>query len=372
MQLNIDHITVKGFKSLRSVEKLELRPINVLIGSNGSGKSNFIGMFSFLRDIREGRLQNYVTRSGGAGKILHFGSKTTKQIEIDISFKEGINAYNLLLAPSDNDSLYPIRETVSFWDKRYPGPYVYSLASINRGLEAGISSSEQTSRVAGWVRSRLDSWRLYHVHDTSSTSPMRTASEIQDNKFLRPDGSNLPSFLFYLHEKESTSYNLIRRTIQQVAPFFDDFLLAPSNLNPDTIRLEWKHKNSDQFFDASSLSDGSLRFITLATLFLQPVKLLPSLILVDEPELGLHPYAVQTLASLVRNASKHTQILIATQSSQLLDNFDPEDVLVADRVDGGTNIKRVEGGRLNSWLEEYSLGQLWEKNEFAGRPSSEQ
>jgi predicted ATPase len=371
MQLNIDHITVKGFKSIRSVEKLELRPINVLIGANGSGKSNFIGLFSFLRDIREGRLQNYVTRSGGAGKVLHFGSKVTKQIEIDISFKEGVNAYNLLLSPTDDDSLYPTRETVYFWDKsKYKQPYEESLTSTNRGLEAGISSSDLV-KIPGWVRSRLGSWRLYHVHDTSSSSPMRTAAEIQDNQFLRPDGSNLPSFLFYLREKETTSYNLIRRTIQQVAPFFDDFLLAPSNLNPDNIRLEWKHKNSDQFFDASSLSDGSLRFIILATLFLQPVKLLPSLILVDEPELGLHPYAVQTLASLVRNASKHTQILIATQSSQLLDNFDPEDVLVADRVDGGTNIMRVEGGRLNSWLEEYSLGQLWEKNEFAGRPSSE-
>jgi len=201
---------------------------------------------------------------------------------------------------------------------------------------------------------------------------MRASASIQDNQFLRPDGSNLPSFLYYLLQKESASYSLIRRTIQQVAPFFEDFALAPSNLNPESIRLEWKHKNSDQFFDASSLSDGTLRFITLATLFLQPEKLLPSLILVDEPELGLHPFAVQTLASLIRYASQHTQILVATQSSQLLDNFGPEDVLVADRVSGGTAITRLDTGRLNSWLEDYSLGQLWEKNEFAGRPSSEQ
>lgn len=279
MQLNIDHITVKGFKSLRSIENLELRPINVLIGSNGSGKSNFIGLFSFLRDIREGHLQDYVTRSGGAGRVLHFGSKTTKQLEIDISFKDRINAYSLWLSPTKDDSLYPTRETVSFWDKsKYKTPYEDSLASTNRGLEAGISSPDLT-KIPGWVRGRLGSWRLYHVHDTSSSSPMRTAAQIQDNKFLRPDGSNLPSFLFYLREKELASYSLIRRTIQQVAPFFDDFLLAPSNLNPENIRLEWKHKNSDEFFDASSLSDGTLRFITLATLFLQPVKLLPSLYL---------------------------------------------------------------------------------------------
>jgi len=371
MNLYIDHISVKGFRSIGSIERLELRPINVLVGSNGSGKSNFISLFSFLREIREGRLQNYVTRSGGAGRILHFGAKRTKRIEIDISFRDGLNGYDLWLSPTEEDSLYPSRETVSFWDKsQYKSPYEQPLIPAERGLEAGISSSELV-KIPGWVRSRLGSWRLYHVHDTSPSSPMRTTAKVQDNAFLRADGSNLPSFLFYLREKEATSYTLIRRTIQQVAPFFDDFVLAPSNLNPENIRLEWKHQNSDEYFDVSSLSDGTLRFITLATLFLQPQRLLPTLILVDEPELGLHPFAIQTLGSLVRYASKYTQVLIATQSSQLLDNFEPEDVLVADRLNGGTVISRLETDRLHSWLEEYSLGQLWEKNEFAGRPSSE-
>jgi predicted ATPase len=371
MALTIDHITIKGFKSIASIENLELKAINVLIGANGSGKSNFIGLFSFLRDIREGRLQNYVTRAGGADRVLHFGSKTTKRIEIDISFSGKVNGYNLWLASTEDDSLYPIREEVSFWDKdKYKSPYEQPLSPLNRGLEAGISSTE-VIRISSWVRSRLGSWRLYHVHDTSSSSPMRKTAQIEDNKFLREDGSNLPSFLYYLKEKEFVSYDLIRRTIQQVTPFFDDFILEPSTLNPESIRLEWKHKDSDKYFDSASLSDGTLRFITLATLFLQPKKLLPSLILVDEPELGLHPFAIQTLASLIRHASKSTQLMIATQSSQLLDNLDPEDVLVATRMGGGTTITRLEGGRLQSWLEEYSLGQLWEKNEFAGRPSVE-
>jgi predicted ATPase len=199
---------------------------------------------------------------------------------------------------------------------------------------------------------------------------MRKTAKLNDNQFLRPDGSNLAAFLYFLQERHQTSYTLIRRTVQRVAPFFDNFRLAPSRLKPDDIMLEWKHQNSDQYFDAGSFSDGTLRFIALATLFLQPKEFLPSVILVDEPELGLHPYAIEMLASLIRQASTSTQVIVSTQSSLLLDHFDPEDVLVANRVDGGTQIARLEPSRLREWLEDYSLGQLWEKNELTGRPLS--
>jgi len=227
------------------------------------------------------------------------------------------------------------------------------------------------SRVAGWVRTRLGSWRRYHVHDTSSSSPMRKTANTNDNAFLRPDGSNLPAFLYLLHEKHPESYGLIRKSVQQVAPFFDDFNLAPLALNPDSIKLEWKHKSSEQYFDASSFSDGTLRFIFLTSLFLQPSFLRPSVILVDEPELGFHPYAIELLASLIRQASKETQVIAATQSSLLLDQFEPEDILVANRVEGATTIERLRLEPLAEWLKEYSLGQLWEKGEFAGRPVRE-
>ena len=132
-----------------------------------------------------------------------------------------------------------------------------------------------------------------------------------------------------------------------------------------------RHKNSDQYFDSGSFSDGTLRFIALATLFLQPKDYLPSVVLVDEPELGLHPYAIEILASLIRQAGESTQVIASTQSSLLLDHFDPEDVLVANRVGGGTHIERLARTQLQDWLEDYSLGQLWEKNEFAGRPTPE-
>ncbi|MEP6935674.1 MAG: AAA family ATPase [Nitrospirota bacterium] len=362
----LDTITVNGFKSIASIEKLKLRAITVVIGPNGSGKSNFIGVFSFLHDIREGHLQEHVIKAGGADKILHFGSKVTEKLKISISFEGAENQYDIVLGPTAADQLYPTSETVYFWNKqKYTKPYSQEIEAL--GAEAGISNP-RCEKIADYVRQHLDRWRLYHFHDTSSTSPMKKTADLNDNRYLRPDGSNLASFLYYLREKHRDSYGLIRRTIQQVAPFFDDFLLEPQKLNQEKIRLEWKHKTSEAYFDAASLSDGTLRFIALATLFLQPHKYRPSVILVDEPELGLHPYAITMLASLVKQVSNKMQVILSTQSSLLLDHFEPEDVLVANLVSGATQFTRLDSEKLGIWLEDYSLGQLWEKNEIGGRP----
>ncbi len=364
----LDMITVKGFKSIASVEQLRLGAINVLIGPNGSGKSNFIGVFEFLHAIREGHLQQYVLKAGGAERVLYFGSKVTKALQIHISFQNGNNQYEIDLQPTDADELVPTSETVYFWDKkRYPTPYRQPLVRV--GKEAGISDG-QASGVTYFVRRHLNRWRLYHFHDTSSSSPMKKTGDLHDNRYLRPDGSNLAPFLYFLRQKHETSYNLIRHMVQAMAPFFDDFQLEPQQLNPDKIRLEWRHKESDAYFDGSALSDGTLRFIALATLFLQPAECQPSVILVDEPELGLHPFAINLLGGMVKTAAHNSQVILSTQSPLLLDEFTPEDVLVAEREGNATTFQRLDADRLQSWLADYSLGELWQKNELGGRPTA--
>jgi len=312
-------------------------------------------------------LQDYVAKAGGAEKVLHFGSKFTEKVYFHIYFEGGTNQYEIALQPTDADELIPQSETVYYWNKTlYPNqPYEEGLSKI--GKEAGISASDQR-KVTKYVRDHLHRWRLYHFHDTSSTSSMKKTADVNDNRYLRPDGSNLAAFLYYLREKHKASYVLIRNTIQRVAPFFDDFMLEPQQLNKDKIRLEWRHRGSEAYFDASSLSDGTLRFIALATLFLQPETYRPSVILIDEPELGLHPYAIAILASLVKQAAVSNQVIVSTQSSLLLDHFQAEDVLVAERINEGTQFTRLDSDRLQVWLEDYSLGQLWEKNELGGRP----
>ena len=344
-------ITIQGFRSIAQLNDLRLHPLNVLIGANGSGKSNFLGALDLLRTSfrEEDHLSEYIVRAGGADRLLHFGVKVTTTIRFAVGFQDGRDDFSAELRHGAGDQL----------------SFVVRIPDT-------VKTPEQQQPFLAWfherLQNRLEHWRLYHFHDTSS---MKKTADVHDNRHLRPDGSNLAAFLYFLSKKHETSYTQIRRTIRLAAPFFDDFTLEPLALNKDKIRLEWRHVGSDAYFDASSLSDGTLRFIALASLLLQPASLRPTLILLDEPELGLHPSAITLLASLLKQASVESRVIVATQSPILLDHFDPEDVLIAERVDGATEIRRLNGETLKIWLEDYSLGQLWEKNELGGRPSPE-
>jgi predicted ATPase len=362
----LDHITIRGFRSIAAIERFELRALNVLIGANGSGKSNFLEAFRFLREIREGRLQDYVGKQGDADSILHFGGEITPHLDFDLSFGGGTNEYGISLGLAADKRFYLRGEHVSLGSPRHPPHDVVNLTP-RPGPEAGISDPEP-ARYKELIRTYLGAWTTYHFHDTSTHAPLRKTARIDDNRFLRSDGSNLAAFLYFLRERYSESYRLIQRTVQRIAPFFDDFQLEPRALQPDFIRLEWRHDGSDRYFDVSSFSDGTLRFIALATLLLQPPELRPSVILIDEPELGLHPAAITILGGLVRMASKDSQVILSTQSSLFLDEFEPQDILVAERVGMATQLTRLDPESLKVWLEDYSLGQLWEKNELGGRP----
>ncbi len=350
-------IAIKGFRSFGEEVEVPLRPLNVLIGANGAGKSNFLEAFSFLRAFSNDKLSNFVEEAGGGDAFLHFGSRETSKLTIRTKFDDG-DAYNLELHSGMDDRLYSKTDENTNLAKAH-----YFFFGSQRYPDMGNKKRNTIDR--------LRAWPVYHFLDTTTHSLMKKTSYIDDNRYLRNDGSNLASFLYLLRKKYEPQYRTIRKTVQLVAPFFDDFLLEPRALNPDKIRLEWRHKESDSYFRASALSDGTLRFIALATLLLQPRELRPSMVLVDEPELGLHPYGIAILAAMFRSASRETQILAATQSPILLDHFEPEDVLVADRVERQTRIERLDAGKLGEWLEDYSLGELWEKNHFGGRPASE-
>ncbi len=393
----IKSITVKGFRSIRAVERLELRPINVLIGANGSGKSNFLSVFDMLHSMRMGRFQRYVAQAGGANEILHFGAKTTDDLSVEVEFGDGSTRYEALIFPTPTDSLR-MSDTVHYWndaeqrqeriiriggrtteESEHTGQVRVAdvIVALERGFEAGdanhysIGNPDSASRAApvSDVQNHIETWRVYHFLDTGRTSPIKRNSNLHDNRYLRPDGANLAAFLYLLREKYAPSYREIRNTVRMVAPFFDDFFLEPLALNPDMIRLAWRHKRSDAYFDASSLSDGTLRFMALATLMLQPKELRPSVILIDEPEIGLHPYAIWLFASLVDESSLSSQIILSTQSPALLDYFEPEDVIVTDLHKGQSKFRRLDSDSLSAWLEDYTMGELWNMNKIGGRPA---
>ena len=373
----LESINIMGFKSIRYVD-VKLRDINVLIGANGSGKSNFLEIFSLLQVIHEGSIRNqigggalrqYAARAGGANRLLHFGSKETEEIEVHVRFQDPANRYRINIVATDEDTLLIGLATANYSLMR-SNEFPIEDRFLPHDEEAVVAKPDMTQPDNEFGKI-VSSWRLYHFHDTSRSAPIKKTANLHDNRYLRADGSNLAAILYLLREKHEDSYRFLRNTVRLVAPFFDDFVLEPLALNEDTIRLEWKHVGTDDYFDVSSLSDGTLRFIALAALLQQPEELRPSVILLDEPELGLHPYAITMLASMVKSASVDTQVILATQSPILLDYFEPEDVLVADRVDGATEFRRLSSDNLAIWLKDYSIGELWEKNDLGGRPTPE-
>lgn len=358
---SLDRIKVSGFKSIRSMD-LELRSLNVLIGANGSGKSNFIAIFKLLNQIVENNLQAYVGTTGRADSFLHFGRKTTDRISIRLTFAGDIDGYACVLVPTAEGTL--IFQDEECWWNKDGNIWDKQLGSGHK--ETQLLSGGKRQGIATHVYYDLGRWKIYHFHDTSDNAKVKQIGDISDNRVLRPDGSNLAAFLYLVKIKYPDHYQNIVDGVRLVAPFFDDFILEPASLNPEEIRLEWKERGSDGYFNAFALSDGTLRFICLATLLLQPS--LPSIVLLDEPELGLHPYAITILAELLRGASTKTQVIVSTQSVTLVNQFEPQDIIVVEREDNQSVFKHLEGVQMDEWLDDYGLGDLWEKNILGGRP----
>jgi predicted ATPase len=358
-------LEVRGFKTIREL-RLELDSLNVFIGGNGAGKSNLVGVFHLLNRLASQQLQIYTGEAGGANAILHFGRKHTETLSVKTEFhtKPGhANIYEFELKPTNEDRFILGLEATYYWDMtRYSKPY--DDEAWTGHVEAGVAESKK--RIAQYIREHLSSYRIYHFHDTSTSARVKQTGDLADNHFLRPDAANLAAFLYLLQQRWPNYFQNIEETVRQVAPFFRGFRLAPSALNPDKIRLEWEENGSDTYFNAAALSDGTLRFICLATLLLQPE--LPSIILIDEPELGLHPAAIQVLAGLMESAATRTQLIVATQSVTLINQLRPEHVWVVDREEGHSVFRHLKAADMSSWLEDYGLGELWEKNIFGGRP----
>ncbi|MCI0447239.1 AAA family ATPase, partial [bacterium] len=221
-------ILIKGFKSIREQE-LEFGALNVFIGGNGVGKSNLVGVFDFLSQVVRQRLQTFTGEAGGANTLLHFGRKKTEKMSLAVEFRSGkdANIYKFDLIPTAEDRFLFESETAYYWDTaQYSTPY-------NDDQWFGHSEAKLTDsarRVAKYVRSQLDSYRIYHFHDTSSSSAMKQTGDLADNRFLRPDAGNLAAFLYLLQQKWPQYFANIEDTVRQVAPFFGRLKLAPSEL----------------------------------------------------------------------------------------------------------------------------------------------
>lgn len=368
----IDRITLKGFKSIRDLEDFPLRSLNILIGANGAGKSNLVSFFRLLRAIIDQRLQKFVIAEGGPDDFFFMGPKYTRRIIAHLEFGEKI--YEFELVPTRSAELMIENERVHHAGGSEAGGATYAMSEgtresmLKQWRDSGCLQRQLLDAFGMNIYESVSNWVVYHFHDTSTLAPMRRPSSVRDNEYLRPDAANLGPFLLMLRDRFPGVYRKIRETIRLAAPFFDDFKLRPQPSKGDeVVQLEWMQKDSDYPFHASQLSDGTLRFIALTTALLQPKP--PTTILVDEPELGLHPYALNLFAGLVKKAATRTQVIVSTQSAPLLDNFEAEDIVVVERKEGASTFERLSSEKLKEWLKDYSLGELWQKNVIGGRPS---
>jgi predicted ATPase len=370
-QQTLTKLELRGFKTMtiRSLpDDFEFGRMNILIGANGAGKSNFISFFKMLSWMTgsDFGLEEFVARSGYANSLLHGGARVTPMMEASLTIKtsSGLNDYHIRLAHAAQDTLIFTEEKYRFSDSRKQGVARWTgLGTGHKGCK--LRQQPYTNKTAKTILRLLQQLKVYQFHNTSETARVRQKWDLEVNRFLLEDAANLAPFLLRLKQNEPKAYRRIIETIRQIAPFFDDFVFEPDY---GKVLLQWRERGTDLTFGAHQASDGMLRVIALVTLLLQPTNSLPAVIILDEPELGLHPYAINIVAGLLKSVSLHAQVIIATQSMTLLDYFEPEDVIVVDRVGRESIFRRLDSNKLKDWLEEYSLAELLEKNVIGGNP----
>lgn len=357
--MNINHIRIQGYKSVRDVS-LALKKVNVLIGGNGIGKTNFISTFELIKNICQKQLQTKIMKLGGSQAVLYMGPKRTSEIEFELNVSDDSTNGHIAV------SLVPGQQNMvikHFVVEKYRDEELVCGFQSDGSFEVDQSNAFP-KEYYNYIVTGFD---VYHFHDTGDSSAMKGLKPINDNQKLKSDGSNIAPYLYYLQERHPKYFNRIESIVSSVCPSFGRFSLKPNRLNEQMIQLEWSHKeDSSLYLNEFQMSDGTLRFICLATLLLQPNP--NDVIIIDEPELGLHPQAINKLSALIKYASEHSQIIISTQSVSLVDNFEPEDIVVANYVDGATSINRLDPAQLVEWINEYSLGEIWEMNIIGGQP----
>lgn len=367
----IERIIIENFKSIRELD-LELKPINILIGANGAGKSNFISFFRLTNRICEEKAQEFIGEN--IDKFLYFGRKKSFLLNGAILFDNNFSYFfGLGAMESSNDFVI---NSSGFTKTSEERKEMFNSVHLifHKDPNEQIIKTDNQEEYKEMSEKYLKTFKIFHFHDTGSSSPMKRVNNIDDNDYLREDGANLAAYLYYLQERHPKDFKKIELQIRSIAPFFDRFNLSPRKLKPEEITLRWFEKGSEDYFDAYQLSDGTLRFIALTTLLMQSE--LPPVIIIDEPELGLHPFAITKLAAFIKQAAvRGSQVIISTQSIEFINHFNPEDIIVVDRKSDNYNHQQEESvfHRLNSedlkdWLESYSIGEIWEKNIIGGRP----
>ena len=371
----IESIRIQGFRSLANVELRNLGHAVILIGANGSGKSNLICFFEMLNWMfREQRFDEFVERQGGADDQLFGGRSTTPIINAEIGLRtsQGRHDYKFELTHAHPDRFFFTEEAFRFsHESRGEKAEWQFLGSGHR--EAAIIEATQTSAAhnvnpatARTIVSLLKGCTVYQFHDTSDTSAFKKKWDVDNySNGLRSHGGNLAAVLYRLKQTDVRRYEWICHQISRVLPTFDRFTI---DQHYGRAYLSWKARGQEKTFGAHLTSDSSLRFFALATLLNLPSEMLPQVLLLDEPELGLHPEAISLVGDMIRSLSRNRQVIVATQSPLLVDMFDIDEIIILNMKEGRTEPSCLDKDLYLEWLDEFTVGELWQKNLLGGQP----
>ncbi len=375
--VRLDSISIAGFKSIGSRQSISFGDVSVLLGANGAGKSNVISILKMLNELSLKALQIFIASNGRANGVLHFGSAFTKEIllEANVSDDDWHSAYNASLQFGMPESLFFSKEQIRAVGKnssRTIEAELESAGSLESKLcDASIGKDEDCAQICEMFLNLFWGVSVFQFHDTSESSRIRNSCYIEDARALNSDGGNLAAFLYAMQANSPRYYDRIVEHIRQMVPQFWDFRLEPSRTNSRSIFLNWVgERGNDYLLGPHQLSDGSLRYMALTTLLLQPKETLPNVIVLDEPELGLHPAAIASLAEMIAIASQNCQVILATQSPELANQFSADEIVIVeyDKTSNESCFKRLDSKALKDWLKDYSIAELWEKNVLGGRP----
>ncbi len=368
-RLKLKELILQGYKSFDSrPHKIQFNDVTIMIGANGAGKSNLVSFFKMLNYMMTGALNNFAARND-FDALMHLGSKVTPFIEAKLRFENNkvCDEYSFKLVFVSGRFIV-LEEGFMYHQIDNPKPIIVSLPGLDG--ESGLMKASQKDPTSKVVYNLITRCRYFQFHDTSERSNIRNQTTKANNEYLYSDGGNLAAYLYSMKQshKSLEHYNRIIKYIRSVMPQFDDFDLRENELNNDFLSLNWKQSGSEYVFSSNQISDGSLRFMALATLLLQSPERLPSVIVIDEPELGLHPEAISTLAAMVRIAAENSQVILATQSPTLLDEFTANEIVIVEKRGNSSEFVRKSELELAGWMAEYSLSELWEKNVLGGQP----
>jgi predicted ATPase len=394
----ITSLTIKGYRSLKDVT-IPLGPLNVMIGPNGGGKTNIMDVLALLQEAATGSLSDAIDRRGPIRSLLFAGGAKSIEVAVEISLPPGFRRalrsgaqktlrYAVTLAPAGG-GYYVKSERMWSDDVRkalgfpvFAGRGVLARATQTAAktflaehqmTPAELALSRPDSVLSPVARLRLTFLKkvlgravcVYGLPDTRTDAPMRQPQVARMESVLKRDSSNLPAVLQLISQSDRYEHMYEDIESELRAGFPQEFrgLKFPSSGGDGRIAMRWREKAfPDRSFDAYEISDGTINFVRLATLLAGSTT--PQVVCIDEPEVGLHPRLIRLVAEMLQANAGPRQFIVATHSPALVDKLNPEEVLVVEKTEGATQVRRLDPDDLKHWLDKFSLGELWQTGQL--------